>query len=477
MNYNMVDLSIVFIYLAFTLYIGIKKGINIKSLKDYAIGDYKFSDSTLIATLTATWVGAATLIGLSADVYQYGIVWAVIFICSIGETLIFTFLAQHIVRFKGCLSAADILGKWYGDKARIIGGICTVIYSIGIIGTQIAAIGYIFDTFFNINPAIGIFISAIIVIIYSSFGGIKSVVYTDILQFGFFIIALPLIASIMLSNIGGLNDLIKNLPVEHLKIFPAYGTKAHYITLFLFFALPACDACLMQRVLMSKDSAQISKSFKYTALITVMFYIVIAIISLCALISNPDLNPNNVIYTVIKDYMPSGVRGLGIVGCLAVLMSTADSYLNVSAVAIINDVINPIRKERKLSDKAQMMIVKITTITMGILAIFFATSSESIMQLVINTWIIWSPIVVVPLLAAVLGIESNAKIFMISAFSGLLTVVIWILFGIEGKTGINGVVPAKFVNLIVFSCLTYYYRKFNPQSLTSGMTGQYGIAA
>ena len=458
------NLAIVFVYLAMTLIVGIYTGRNIKTMKEYAVGDKSFSISTLTATATATWIGAGALIGVHEKVYQYGIVWLVIFLSAVIEILIFKRMAPGILKFKGLLSAAEILGAWYGKKARVIGGLCIAIYSIGIIGTQVAAIGYLFKEFLGIDQSVGIYIGAGIVILYSSFGGIKSVTYTDVIQFAFFVVAMPLIASVMLDKVGGYEAMFARLPAEHLKLFPNYGSKAEYITMFLFFLIPFCDACLIQRVLMSDNKQQVIRSFSNTSLVMGLFYILCAQIALCAYAIDPKLDPNTLIYHVVNAYLPMGIKGIGIAGLLAVVMSTADSYINVSSVAIINDVIKPLRT-KDLSLKTELLIAKIASLFIGLFAIYFSTTSDSIITLMIHTWMVWAPIVVVPLYGAMLGIRSNFKIFAFSALSGISLVIIWQIFDIEKLTGINNSVPAVALNGLVFSTMTYYYNRFKPDEL------------
>lgn len=457
------DLAIVFIYLAITLIFGIYTGRNVKTMKEYAIGDRVFSNSALIATITATWADAGALVGATEKIYQYGLVWFLIFCGSILSILIFKQLAPGILKFKGLLSGAEILGAWYGQKARVIGGICIVIYSIGLIGTQVAAIGYLFKEFLGIEPAIGIYIGAGIVILYSSFGGIKSVTYTDIIQFAFFVVAMPIIASVMLGKVGGYETIIANLPSDHLKVFPNYGTKTEYIITFIFFSVPFCDACLIQRVLMAENKDQVIKSFSNTALIMFLFFVICAQIAFSVYLIDPTLNPNMVLYHVVNNYLPVGIKGLGIAGIMAVVMSTADSYINVASVTAVNDVMKPLLK-KPLDHGKEILIVKIVSLSIGIFAIYFSTTSDSITGLMMASWMVIAPVVVVPFYAAMLGIKSNFKIFASGAIAGTLLVIIWELLGVEKLTGVGNSIPALAMNALVFSFMTCLERKFYKHS-------------
>ncbi|MBN8827243.1 MAG: sodium:solute symporter family protein [Sphingobacteriia bacterium] len=455
-----VDSIIVFLYLLLTLIVGMYSGRNIKNMKEFAIGDRKFSTSALTATFTATWIGAGVTIGIHEKVYQHGIIWMFIFMGEVAEIFIYRLFVPYMGKFKGNFSAAEILGKWYGPKARLITGLCTALYCMGLIGAQLGAVGYLFKEFFNISPELGIIIGAGIVVMYSSFGGIKAVTYTDVIQFAFFIVAIPLIANVLLGHVGGYKELITRVPSEHFKLLPEYGNSTQYLLLLIvFFAIPSWDPSFVQRILMSKDKYQMAGSFNGATLVLILFYLVCTQIALSVLVLKPDLDPNNILYYVINNYLPTGIKGLGIAGLLAVIMSTADSYLNTSSVALIHDVINPLRRE-SLNSKQELVTTKFTSLIMGISAILVAVSFESIVDIMLKTWVLWVPIVVVPMTAAVINIRSNSQTFVISSIVGISTAILWTALGYEDKTEIEPVIPGLVANLIVFTLLSYYYHKF-----------------
>lgn len=461
-----IDSFIICLYLIITLVVGIYSGRNIKTFKEFAIGNYKFSTSVLMATITATWIDAELAIGIHETVYSQGIVWLIIFLGGVISIYIFQLLAPKIYRFKGALSAAEILGTWYGDKARIIGGFCIVSRSIGALGSQITAIGFLCHEFFQISPVFGIILGAGIVVFYSSFGGIKSVTYTDVIQFAFFVVAIPLVANVLLAKAGGYSKIIDSLPTEHFKIIPNYGNWIEYLVFFIFFAIPFCDACLIQRVLMAQNEKQIVDSFKSTAIIMVVFYVICTIIALSALTLNPGLKANTVLYFIINNYLPIGIKGIAMAGLLAVIMSTADSYLNTASITIIHDVINKISTKR-LNGKQELLIVQFINLFIGVCAILIAINFQSITELMLKSDILWAPIAIVPLYAAIIGIRSNLTVFIIAGICGMIVKVSWMVFDLDVSTGISSAMPSLTCNLIGFTLTTLWYNYFAPDKLIS----------
>lgn len=468
MNFSILnfDIGLVLFYLLFTLGVGIYKGRGIKSFQDFAIGGNAFSNTALTATITATWLSAASIIGSIERIYKFGIVWLAIFLGGVLAIYIFRWFTPRIIQFKGCLSVAEILGLWYGKPARVIGGICVVMHSIGMVAAQVAAIGFVFYEFFGIAPEIGIVISAGIVVAYSSFGGIKAVTVTDVIQFAFFMTAIPVIAMIVIDPAGGYEGLYAKLPREHWRLFPSYGTAGEYITLFILFAIPFFDSCLIQRVLMARNRDQIMDCFKATAISMIIFYLLSAVTALSMRAIAPNLEAGNVLYHTINNYLPVGVKGLGIAGILAAIMSTADSYLNVSSIAVINDVIYPLRK-RELSDKNKLLIAKITTFIIGMSTIVVAIRFDSVLRIVLKSWVVWAPVMVAPLYATFFGIKANSRIFLSGMAAGVATVIVWMVLDIEANTGIDSTVPSLFANLVMFGLVALYYHKRDPKKLNN----------
>src|SRR5690606_17662654 len=102
--------------------------------------------------------------------------------------------------------------KLYGKCAKILTGLATIATSIFIIGAHITTTGIILKSFFGLPLSISLTLSTISILVYCSYGGIGSVTFTDVVQFAFMLISIPLVAALSLVDAGGLSGIMAVAP-------------------------------------------------------------------------------------------------------------------------------------------------------------------------------------------------------------------------------------------------------------------------
>lgn len=174
MNFN-IDIAIV---------VGLYYGKGVNNIKDYALGGRNFNTSTLIATLVATWIGGSSLAIKVSESYNRGLYYISTGIFELLSFLLIVayILAPRMKEFLGSASIAEAMGRIYGKNVRIITAISGVIGTVGFISVQFKVSSGLFSYFTDIDALHTTLASAVIVIIYSSYSGIKAVTFTDIVQ-------------------------------------------------------------------------------------------------------------------------------------------------------------------------------------------------------------------------------------------------------------------------------------------------------
>jgi solute:Na+ symporter, SSS family len=456
-----IDITIVAIYLIITLIVGIWKGRNIKSMQEYAVADRNYPVPILVATIAATWYGGGDTIGVAEKSFSLGIIVILLsMLNSVPKFFIGSLIAPRMKHFKNAISAGDIMGNLYGTSAKVITGVAGLGLSMGYIGAQIASLGYVLNCFFGIDPLIGIYVSAGIVIIYSAFGGIKSVTATDVIQFGAIVVVIPQMAVIAFNKVGGFQGLINNIEPSKLDFFPDYMTNFDLIFTILVYITPFLNPAMVQRLLLAKNSKDMAKSFKISALIDLAFYFMVGIIGLSALALNSALEPSEAFFYIISETLPIGIKGLAIVGLLAVIMSTADSYLNVASISLVHDIITPFNKN--ITDKTLLGLSKLMSVLIGLGGIWMATAHDSIFDIVHTALDFWGPIVVAPLILGILGFIASSRTFFISGFIAILTYFVLKSITTTNPLGLStALIPSMFINAFIFLCLYYLFDKKN----------------
>lgn len=454
----MIDNIIVVGYLVFVLLLGFYKGRNIKDMREFSVADRKYSLLVMVATVTATVIGGGATLGLISSVFSVGIVYILIaFGNPINHFLVGQFFVDKIENFADCISVGDIMRKLYGKNAQIITGICGAFYGAAAVGGQVSAIGFTVHYFLGMPFWAGVLVGCGAVILYSSFGGVKAVTATDLLQFAVLIIAIPMVCNVGLNLVGGYEELIAKIPDHLLKLPDTPSSALNYFFIFLAFSVPFLDPPHTQRLLMAKDVSQIKSTMRVAAAIETPFFVVVGLLGLVAVAIIPDYDANLAFPHLIDKILPAGLRGLAVAGILSVVMSTADSYLNAAGISLVHDTIKPLLGDRILPDKTELRLAKIVTFIIGAFATIIAVSFSSIMSIILFTLNFWGPIIVIPLYAGLLGYQPSKRCFYAGSLSGITVFFIW-HFLIEPQLGISSLIPSMVGNALGFM-ITYNLEK------------------
>lgn len=455
MSFN-IDAAIFIGFLVVNIIFGLASSRGIKNIKEYAIGNRDFSTATITATIVATWISGGIFFTIVSESYSNGLyfMWA-----GTGDAICLLvvgyFFAPRLAEFLGKISIAEAMGELYGKPVRIITSVAGFIGVSGVIAMQLKISGLLFEYCFDVPSAYGVIIGGIIVTLYSTLGGIKSVTFTDVIQFFTFGTIIPTITLFVLSTVDSMdvviNTLSNNKVFDYHEVFDFTNPKAfYYLFLFLFFAIPAFNPAIFQRIAMAKNTNQIRQSFIIAGFTCLFLMIMIDWIGILLLSMHPNLPPNDVVKHLIFDYSYVGLKGLTLAGIMAMLMSTADSYINSTSVLVVHDFckplgINIIKNELNFSRLASLLI--------GVFSIILCLQSSSLLQLALTTYSFYMPIITVPFTMSVLGFRSSGKSVLLGMAAGFLTVVTWEIF--FKKTGIDGLVPGMVANLLLL--LTSHY--------------------
>jgi SSS family solute:Na+ symporter len=351
--------------------------------------------------------------------------------------------------YKSAISVGDMMGDHYGAGAKVITGIFSMVVCAGILGAQVGAIGYIFNVFLGLDQIYGILIGCGIVIAYSTVGGMRAVVFTDIIQFIVLSVGIPLTLIVGIVKTGGLSALQAAAPATHFSFPGGYGTLTAFVSLFLTFVLgETLVPPYVQRLLLSKNARHTQKGTLWAGLFSIPFFAITGAIGLVALALNPELDPNLSMPYVIKTVLPAGVRGVVIAGVISIVMSSADSFLNAASVSFTNDVLGPLTR-RKPDARRELLTVRMINLLVGVLAVVFAVRIESVLDILVYSYNFWSPIVLVPLVAAITGLKASPRCFFLGGGAGALGVVAWNIL-LENPLGIDGLIVGIIANGLVF---------------------------
>jgi solute:Na+ symporter, SSS family len=445
-----IDLSIVAFYLISLLLIGIYTRSRKSGFKSFASvkgKDYTHSKLILVATIFASTIGGGTTFGISEKAFatniahSYGLVLAIPI-----DIIIAIYIIPRLIKHYGTETIGDIMFSYYGKVGRAIGGFSAILVSIGLVAAQISVSARIFEYILQIDYIKGVIISYGIIIIYTTVGGFRSVLFTNQIQFFAMLIAIPIISIFGLYQIG-ISEFIQKIPPEKFIILGNDDLIKTTISAFLGFAVMNMFPTFIQRALIDKDSSQTTKAIYLKSVLYAIFLIFITINGLIAFILYPEIKPSLALPYLIDHIIPVGVQGVVIAGLLAAVMSTADSDLNITSITLVKDFFKPIFN---LSNQGKMLIVaRITNIIIGSLAIFIALRFNSVVDLVIFIAGFWGPIILVPLIFGLYDITIPKFALIFTCFSGGTSFLLWEYF-MAATNNLKSVFVGTLMSFIVF---------------------------
>ena len=438
-------------YFVLLILIGVQTMRRVKNPDDFAVAGNRIVWPVFFGSLAAAFLGGGASIGVAGATMRDGYVYMFAF-CAFGiqTVLVGLFVAPRLKNYVGAHTLGDVMHEHYGKPARIVTGVLSLALCSGILGAQALAIGTVVNATLDVPTVPAVLIGMGVVVLYSSFGGAWAVIQTDMLQFVFLGVLLPVALLIGLDAVGGPSSLIDQVPAAHLTVMGDY-TPLQFLTLFCALLLgETLVPPYAQRTFSTPDSRHARIGFTMAGFFSFAFYFTSASLGLIALVLYPNIETDEALPTVVMNLMPIGVLGLVIAALLAVVMSTASSYLNSTAVVLTKDIYQPLRTAPVPASR-RLTIERATSVIVGAAATIFALSVPTIVDALLYSYTLWAPTIIVPLFAAVLfGIRSApAALSGIAAGAVVTAVWQWVLpapFGLD-----DGLIPGVLANLIVFT--------------------------
>ena len=308
------------------------------------------------ASLFASNIGSEHLIGLAGTGYSSGV--------AVGQfeilaSLILLLLGWVFVPFyikSGVFTMPEFLERRYSPGARsYLAWVSILSYVLTKISVTIAAAGIVFEAI-GVGFWTGAFVVVIATGIYTVFGGLRAVVYTDLLQMFVLIAGSLTITLVGLDHIGGWGEMTAAVDSGFLSLwkpmsdpdFPWTGIVLGAPILGVWYW--CTDQFIVQRVLSAKnvDHARRGSIFGGFLKVLPLFIFVIPGVIAYVMSKNGSLhieNGDQALPALINVLLPSGLRGLVIAGLLAALMSSLSSVFNSCSTLITLDIYKKWRPE------------------------------------------------------------------------------------------------------------------------------------
>jgi SSS family solute:Na+ symporter len=447
-----IDIVIIILFLLSNLLIGYVASRKIISFEHFSVGHRSFSSLIIFCTLSATFLGAGYTVGNANQVYESGLVYSFALLgFSVKEILVASFIAPRMGQFNDCHSIGDMIEKTYGKEAKIFTGIISLIVCGGILGAQVGAISSIIRSTLPIDPTIGAIVSLSFLLIYASLGGMRAVVFTDTFQFFILAIGIPLTLFIGLHHVGGWETVTKTVPRHYLYFLYDLKSTLFFILMFVTFIFgETLVPPYVQRLFMAKSTTETFRGTLASGLFSMPFFIICGCIGLVAYTYNQHVNASEAFSMVVNNLLPVGIRGFVIAALLSIILSSAAGFLNAASISFVNDIVKPLTKHPEKTN--YLLMARISTFFVGVISIIFALSVTGILNMLLAAYNFWSPIILVPLVAAIFGFKSKRIHFFVPALFGIIGSLTW-TYLFHTPLGVSPILFGLILNLFAFISL------------------------
>src|SRR5699024_6878459 len=205
---------IIVAYFIFLLLMSLYIKRKIKTYDDYNMASRTVTVFPLILTFVSTGVGGATLLGYMENGYTLGMGQQWIHITMMFAVIILALFFLKRVRLLGekynMVTIGDYTALRYGESARIPTVISFLFAYCAMTGMQFVAIASILNLTIGLNMTAGIFIGWILLTIKTYFGGLKAVIWQDVVQGTMLTIGIIVLFFVVIFYSGGWSDIQAN---------------------------------------------------------------------------------------------------------------------------------------------------------------------------------------------------------------------------------------------------------------------------
>lgn len=429
------DAVVVAAYFAVIVGIGLRAGRGNDSLREFTLGGNKIPWWAVLASIVAAETSAATFLGAPAEGYATRSF-------SYAQLAIGTVLARFVIAFlfiapyyrNKVQSIYEFLDIRFGARTRNMASVIFLITRVLGIGVRLYLGGVIIvvvwrylwpDAPITLGTYFwGILFTTLVTTIYTAVGGIKAVVWTDLIQACLMIGAIFFaIGAILYSIPGGMAAVTASFQSDPgagmfqtgwdaSKPFGAalkgmletpYTIFAAVIgSTFFTMATHGTDQDMVQRLLTAENPAKARRSLivsGFADIPIVLGFLFIGMLLAVHYQVTPDpslpAQHNEVFAHYIVNEMPVVVRGLIVAGVFATMMGSTSAALNALATSFVRDIYLPYLGGGEVSDRRSVTVARLATVVFGAAMVGVATAAA---YAVLKT-----NITIIPLALGILG--------------------------------------------------------------------------
>jgi len=381
----------VLVYVALQMAFGVIVARRISTEEDYLVAGRRLGPTVALFTIFATWFGAETCLAAAGRAFEGGLAETTAEPIGYAACLLLMGLVFAVPLWRlQLMTLADLFRQRFGRGAEKLSVIMMVPTSILWAAAQVRAFGQILAAVSDMDVTVAVTLAAVVVIVYTSMGGLLADAWSDLLQGGVLILGLLLLGFLFLRAEG--LQALASIPPERLSLGAATPTiwdKAEV------WAVPILGSVLAQEMVarvMASRSPQVARSATVGAAALYFCVGLIPVTLGLAAYGIVDVeHPEQILVTLGSTYLPP-VLDIVFAGALvSAILSTVDSALLVAGSLVAHNLVLPMlpaagqpasQAGSASGQRRRLLVNRVAVVGAGVLAYLLALSSEGVYELV-----------------------------------------------------------------------------------------------
>lgn len=392
MSIGPIDLAIVALYLLGMVALGVWLGRGQGTARDYLLGGRDLPWLALLISIVATETSTVTFLSVPGLAFGDGVPGSpgdMRFLQLPLGYVIGRILAARLLLplyFQGELfTAYEVLKVRFGPLLRGLASALFLVTRALADGLRLYLTAQVVQKLVGADLVTAVLVVGLSTLVYTFFGGVKAVVWTDVLQFAVYMLGALFAAVLVWQGLGdGLGELLASERGQsHLQVFsfdldlqdPHTFWAGIVGGLFLSLGSHGVDQLIVQRYLCARSQRDASKALVVSGFVVLAqfaFFLLLGVLLWAFYQQQPPAQPfqkgDAVFIDFLVHHLPAGVKGIVLGAVFAAAMSTLSGSLNSSASALVNDILLPLRGGNA-GDPSAFRLARWATLLFGVLQI------------------------------------------------------------------------------------------------------------
>lgn len=433
----------ILLYALFLIAVGFFITKRVKGSADFFVGGRKFGPGLLFITLVAPNIGAGSTVGVAGLGYVSGISAAWWVIASAIGTFVLAFIVGpaiwRLAKKHDFYTLGDYLDYRYNRNFRGMISLMMAVGTVAIFAGQLMGIAWILSAVAGVSKTVGVFLGAVVVIVYFGAGGLLTAAYVNIIEAIVKLIGFGIAVPLVLSFVGGWSGLEAKLAAnmgtaKAAGYFSADGLGLTTILGYFLMLTPSffISPGLIGKVYGGKDEQTVKTGTLLCGLVMLAFSVLPAILGMAAAAVSPGLVSRELALPfVMKECLPFWASALALAAIFSAEVSAADAVLYMITSSFTKDLYKAfIRPD--ISDEQLLKSGRVVAVVAGAIGITLAIMLPNIITALSIFYTLMSVSLTAPLLFGLFSERPGVAAAFVSATAGIIATVV-LQFANAGK--------------------------------------------